>query len=351
MKTQFVHVAPKAAACTVLGKFRMRTLKSILVAGALLALPLFGWAAESAAPAAKEALHATTAAAGEAAGHVADAAHATAEHAEGHGEHHGLTPHAPVLVDLGFFKITNSMLVTWIVAIVLIMGAQMATSNLQKVPAGLQNFVEWIVESLESFLSGILGQKLARETFWFYASVFLFILFANWFGLVPGVGTLTYDGQPILRGANADLNMTSAMAVVFFALWVYWAVKANGVGGTVSHIFGYHGDATGGMKAFLILVFLAVGVLEVVSIVFRPVSLSFRLYGNIFAGENLLEAMAIMGGKYFGWLVPLPFYFMEMLVGFVQALVFTLLTAIFTQLICSHGGDDHAHEGEGHEHH
>lgn len=338
----------------------MRTLKSILVAGALFALPLFGWTAEPAAPAANEALHATTAAAGEAAGHAAEAAHGAVEHA-GHAEHQGLTTHAPVLKDFGFFKITNSMVVTWIVALFLIIGAQMATSNLKRIPSGLQNFVEWIVESLESFLSGLLGPKLARDTFWFYASVFLFILFANWFGLIPGVGTIGWGvpnaeghhehiANPLFRGANADLNMTAAMSLVFFAAWIFWTVRANGVGGTFSHIFGYHGDATGGMKAFLIVVFLMVGVLEVVSILFRPVSLSFRLYGNVFAGENLLEAMAIMGGKYFGWLVPLPFYLLELLIGFVQALVFTLLTAIFTQLMCSHEGEEHAH-GEAHEHH
>ncbi|HEY1172545.1 MAG TPA: F0F1 ATP synthase subunit A [Verrucomicrobiae bacterium] len=338
----------------------MRTLKSILAAVALLALPLFGLAAESVAPAVQETLHAATNAVGEAAGHAADAAHAAGAHAEHHAE--GLPAHAPVLVDLGFFKVTNSMVVTWIVAIFLIVGAQMATSKLQRVPSGLQNFAEWVVESLENFLAGLLGHKLARETFWFYASVFLFILFANWFGLIPGVGSIGWGvpdaeghlhhlSRPVFRGANADLNMTSAMSIVFFVAWIYWAVKANGVGGTFSHIFGYHGDAVGGMKAFLILVFLMVGLLEVVSILFRPVSLSFRLYGNIFAGENLLEAMAIMGGKYFGWLVPLPFYFLELLVGFVQALVFTLLTAIFTQLICSHGDGDHAHEEAGHEHH
>jgi F-type H+-transporting ATPase subunit a len=95
------------------------------------------------------------------------------------------------------------------------------------------------------------------------------------------------------------------------------------------------------MKIALILVFLGVGLLEVVSILFRPVSLSFRLYGNIFAGENLLEAMALTGGRYFGWLVPLPFYFMELIVGFVQALVFTLLTAVFTALICEHHEEGH----------
>jgi F-type H+-transporting ATPase subunit a len=85
-----------------------------------------------------------------------------------------------------------------------------------------------------------------------------------------------------------------------------------------------------------------VGVLEVVSILFRPVSLSFRLYGNVFAGENMLETMAVMGGPYWGWLLALPFYAMELLVGIVQALVFMLLTAVFTLLICSHE--------EGHEH-
>ena len=84
----------------------------------------------------------------------------------------------------------------------------------------------------------------------------------------------------------------------------------------------------------MVIVFFAVGWLEILSILFRPVSLSFRLYGNIFAGENMLEAMASWC-RGFGWLLPIPFYFMELLVGFVQALVFMLLTAVFTMLICS----------------
>jgi F-type H+-transporting ATPase subunit a len=95
-------------------------------------------------------------------------------------------------------------------------------------------------------------------------------------------------------------------------------------------------------------IFVLVGLIEVVSILFRPVSLSFRLYGNIFAGENLLESMSnLIPG--IGWLLPIPFYFMELLVGLVQALVFMMLTAVFTLLICSHG-DDHGHE-EGKAHH
>lgn len=291
------------------------------------------------------------------AAHGADAAHAVAEHG-----HSGLPPAAPVLFHLGPMQVTNSMLVTWGVAIFLIVFAQIATRNIRAVPEGAQNFWEWLVESLHNFLGGIIGAQLVSKTFWFFATVFIFILFTNWFGLIPGVGSVGWAShstgsfimpsfdhveKPLLRGGNADLNMTSAMAVTFFVCWIYWALKSNGPGGFLSHIFGYHGDAKGGMRAFLVLIFLAVGLLEVISILFRPVSLSFRLYGNIFAGENLLEAMALMGGKGFGWLVPLPFYFMELIVGLVQALVFTLLTAIFTSLICAHGHDDH-HEEEGH---
>jgi F-type H+-transporting ATPase subunit a len=94
------------------------------------------------------------------------------------------------------------------------------------------------------------------------------------------------------------------------------------------------------MKAFMIAIFLFVGVLEVVSILFRPVSLSFRLYGNIFAGENILESMLLLV-PWLGWIIPLPFYFLELLVGLVQALVFMLLTAVFTLLMCESHDEDH----------
>jgi F-type H+-transporting ATPase subunit a len=171
-------------------------------------------------------------------------------------------------------------------------------------------------------------------------------------GSTLGLSNFEHVARPLLRGGNADLNMTSAMAIVFCVMWLFWSLQANGPIGFFKHIFGYSGDATGFLRIGLMAVFLAVGVLELISIAFRPVSLSFRLYGNIFAGENLLESMAVMGGTWFGWLVPLPFYFMELIVGLVQALVFMLLTAIFTQLMCSHGDDHaHAHEGEEKAHH
>ena len=117
-----------------------------------------------------------------------------------------------------------------------------------------------------------------------------------------------------------------------------------GIKGVFLDLFGPKGDTTGIMRILMIVVFFMVGFLEVLSILFRPISLSFRLYGNIFAGENMLEAMGrLVPG--FGWLLPVPFYFMELLVGIVQALVFMLLTAVFTMLICVH---DEGHEPAAH---
>lgn len=244
------------------------------------------------------------------------------------------------------------MVVTWIVALGLIIFAQVATRNIKQIPTGIQNFWEWLVESLHDFLEGIIGHDLVRKTFWFFATIFIFILFCNWFSLIPGVGTIgwnvtTADGghefRPWFRGANADLNMTFAMAMVFFACWIVWAIQANGFGGFIAHLFGAKGDTTGLLKVLMAIVFFMVGILEVVSILFRPVSLSFRLFGNTYAGENMLESMANLVPS-LGWLIPIPFYFLEVLVGLVQALVFMLLTAVFTLLICTHEeGHEKAH--------
>jgi F-type H+-transporting ATPase subunit a len=208
---------------------------------------------------------------------------------------------------------------------------------------------------LYDFLEGILGKHLVKRTFWFFGTIFILILFTNWFGLIPGVGTVgwelsgagvdAYDKfRPFLRGANADLNMTAAMSLTFALLWFYWAVTENGLKGFLAHIFAPKGNFSGIMKVFMILVFGFVGVLEVVSIIFRPVALSFRLFGNIFAGETTLESMtAIAGNPWLNWLPPIPFYFMELLVGLIQALVFMLLTAVFLKLICDHHEEDKAH--------
>jgi len=239
------------------------------------------------------------------------------------------------------FPITNSMVVMWIVAAGLVVFAQMATRRMQQVPDGAQNFLEWLVEGLYRFLEGVIGPHLIGRTFWYFGSVFIFILAANWFGLIPGVGSIGWGhrtdhgfviDQPLLRGANADVNLTLAMALIFFGCWIVWAVQEDGVRGLFAELFAPKGESTGALKFLLVAVFFAAGCLELISILFRPVSLSFRLFGNVFAGETMLETMARV--PRIGWLVQIPFYFLELLVGLVQALVFMLLTAVFTLLIC-----------------
>jgi F-type H+-transporting ATPase subunit a len=259
------------------------------------------------------------------------------------GEAHGLSQRAVEIARPLGFPITNSMVVTWIVALALIVTARLATRNMRPVPGGLQNFFEWIVEGLYSFLEGVLGPHLVRKTFWLFGTIFIFILAANWFGLVPGVGSIGWGHQtaegfrisePLLRGANADVNLTLAMALVFFAAWIGWGLSELGAVGFVKELFAPKGESSGALRVVMVVVFFAAGCLEVVSILFRPVSLSFRLYGNIFAGETMLETMAAI--PRIGWLVQVPFYLLELLVGAVQALVFMLLIAVFTLLLCQH---------------
>src|ERR1700704_4551634 len=270
-------------------------------------------------------------------------------------EEHEAVPLKPApIFQIGKFAITNSMLVTWIVSAGLIVFAQTATRRIKPIPSGLQNFWEWLVESLYNFLESIIGRELVQKTFWFFATIFIFILFVNWLGLLPGVGTIGWGhhdpttgafhvDRPLLRGGNADLNMTTAMAAIFFVLWIIWAIQAQGVGGFLKHLFAPKGETHGILRVLMVVIFFMVGWLEVVSILFRPISLSFRLFGNIYAGESILEAMSTMNP----WLapfLPIPFYFMEILVGVVQALVFMLLTAVFTMLIAQHeSGPEHAH--------
>jgi len=221
------------------------------------------------------------------------------------------------------------------------------------IPQGAQNFWEFLVEGLYGFIESILGPELTKKTFWFYLTVFIFILFTNWVGLLPGVGSImihtNHGTEALLRGGDADLNMTFAMAAIFMVLWLIWALSSNGIWGFVKHLFAPKGDNAGFIKYMMIVIFFGVGFLEVISIAFRPVSLSFRLYGNVFAGENLLDAMGNVI-QHPAWaktlvsiILPVPFYFLEILVGLVQAFVFMLLTVVYTALICQHD-EEHAKE-------
>ncbi len=323
--------------------------KAILAAALLALLPAVLSAAEALPGSAAKAVE-----------HGAKDAHAAAAH-------HGLPAAAPVF-NLGPLQFTSSTVITWIVALGLIIFAQMATRNIQMVPSGLQNFAEWLVEGMYDFFTEILGKELVKKTFWFFCTLFIFILFTNWIGLIPGVGSIGWGepdkssslpfavghlSQPILRGGNADLNMTLAMSLTFFFLWTVWSLQALGPGGIAKHLFSGGDNGKGFMAIFMMGIFFFVGIIEVISIAFRPVSLSFRLYGNIFAGENILESMMVLI-PWLGWLLPLPFYFLELLVGLVQALVFALLTSVFTALMCAHHdeghGEDHGHGEHKHAH-
>jgi len=287
--------------------------------------------------------------------------------AGGGGEHGGHHESLPAFAEevarpLGI-PITNSMVMVWLVAAVLILVSWLATRKIQLVPGKLQNFVEWLVESLINFFTGIMGEHLARRTFWFLSTAFILILFSNWAGLIPGVGTVGFElsgegvdahdkFRPFFRGANADLNLTMAMALTFFLLWFYWSFTEIGPVNFIKHIFAPKGGKFRGIMLILMGgLFLFVGLIEVLSIAVRPIALMFRLYGNVYAGESMLEILMTMFNlpDWLQWLPALPFYFLELLVGFVQALVFALLCAVFTKLMCEHHEEDHGDEAHDHD--
>jgi F-type H+-transporting ATPase subunit a len=272
--------------------------------------------------------------------------------------HEGLPMQAPTLTTVYGFPITNSMVVSAVVALLVIAFAQIATRRLALVPSGAQNFFEILIEKLGGILEGVLGWDLMKHTFWFFASLFIFILACNIQALMPGVGTIGHGTgsswyslesvtEPWMRGANADANMTMAMAIAFFLMWIYWAVKFNGPVGVVKHIFIPNAKLSKGIFLLVLPFFIFVGLIEIVSIMVRPVSLTFRLYGNIYGGEAIIDQIKHMApNTVVKTLALLPVYTYELLVAIVQALVFTLLTAVFTALMCRHDG--HAeHEDHG----
>ncbi len=262
-----------------------------------------------------------------------------AEHAEG-----GLPASAPVLweIPIPFWEghtlpVSNSLLMFALAVVVITVLLRLATRRMERIPRGIQNFVEWVFETLYNFVESLTGKYLARKYFWYFASVFLLILVSNYIGLLPGVGEITYEGQPIFRGANADLGVTIFLGFFYAILWFIWVMKEQGPVHFLQHTFGPKGGLTGFLKYALLPIFFFVGLIELLSICVRPVALAARLFGNIYAGEAILEKMSLTG-----WYAMLPFMCLELIVGFVQALVFLMLTALFlkTQV----GGEDDEEE-------
>jgi F-type H+-transporting ATPase subunit a len=259
---------------------------------------------------------------------------------------------------LGF--ITNSVLVALVVLGIVFWFSRKATANMTLVPHKAQNFFEFIIEFLYGRVAGIVGEKQAKLAFPLLGTLFIYILVSNWFGLIPGVGTIGFGDatgpfsvsevhDPLLRPPTADLNATLALSISAFLVWLYLTIKEVGVWGFLVHTFGPKGGLKGIMGLVVAAVFLFVGVIEIVSIVLRPMTLSVRLYGNIFAGESVLHTLGALLDKVgFPWsfiggvLFPFPFYFMELLVGLLQAIVFTLLCSVYIQLSTTH--DEHAED-------
>ena len=257
---------------------------------------------------------------------------------------------------------TNSMLVTLIVTVLVVIWARRSTKKMTLIPNGVQNLFEAVVETLYVTFEGIVGKHMIPKVFSLLGTLFIFILAANWFGLVPGVGTIGFGepgpgplalkgvSYPLLRPANADLNMTLGMALFFMAWWLFWTIQEVGLDGFIEHIFAPKGDLKGVLWYVLLPLFIFVGIIEVISIAIRPVSLSFRLFGNIYAGETLLHTMSSVGAGLptpINWisliLFPLPFYFLELLVGLLQAFVFAMLCAVYIKLSTEHPEGDGAH--------
>ena len=262
----------------------------------------------------------------------------------------GLETHAQALFNIGPLPVTNSMVTSWFVALVLIVAIRLAIRRPKLIPSRSQAVVENLVQWMLDLTGPIVGPKVAKPTFPLLIALFTFILIQNWSGLFPGVGTIymvdhkSGDWMELIRPGNADMNATLALSIVAFCGWFYFIMRYAGPLFVLKDIFGNKADKkeTPAIIYYpLFVIFFAAGIIEVISIGFRPVSLSFRLFGNIFGGENLMHAMSGIQK----WGLPAPFYFLELLIGFVQAFVFTLLVSVYIGLICNHGDehhDDHA---------
>lgn len=263
-------------------------------------------------------------------------------------EGEGVAPGATKLFDLGGgWAITNSMITGWVVSALIVAVILWAVRRPQIMPTKRQAVFESMLEALRELFEPIIGKKAFPAAFPLLVTLFIFILIHNWMGLLPGVGTvgteITYaDGHhaflPWVRPFNSDFNGTIALALVSFGAYLIIIFKFAGPKLILWDLFGNKADKAdtpAWLYPFLSLVFLVVGCIEVFSILIRPFTLSVRLFGNVFGGENLLHGTGFI----------FVFYFMELLVGLIQAIVFTLLSSVYIGLICNHGDDhDHAHD-------
>lgn len=246
-------------------------------------------------------------------------------------EHH-IVLAAEKLGHIGPLPITNTLIFSWIVILILSVFGFLAGRNAKLIPSGIQNLAELVIEYIYNLCEEVAHSEKKVKTFFpWVATFFLFILVANWLGLFPGVGGTIYIDDhghklPFLRAINSDLNMTLGLALLSAFMTHTYAIKFLGL---KDYILKW---------VSLNPIMLFVGLLELVSEVTKVVSLSLRLFGNIFAGEVVLATIAGI----FAFVVPLPFYFLEIIVGIVQAAVFMMLTLVFMAILSEkHTGEEH----------
>ncbi|XLQ19851.1 MAG: F0F1 ATP synthase subunit A [Candidatus Moraniibacteriota bacterium] len=235
-----------------------------------------------------------------------------------------------VITEIGGFPITNTFLMTIVVSIIIIIGSVILSKRQKLVPCGFQNVSESILEGLLGLVDGVTGDKAqSRRFFPIVATIFVFVILSNWIGLLPGMGTVgvnqIHHGEEVLvsfiRSPSADLNVTFAIAIFAVIAAQVMGIMAMGVKKYAGKFF-----ISPLKKPYFIGTF--VGLLEIISEFAKIISFSFRLFGNVFAGEVLLLVMLALVPLF----VPLPFLFLEVFVGFIQALVFAMLTLVFFKM-------------------
>lgn len=247
---------------------------------------------------------------------------------------HSAGPHISIkpetLTHIAGFPITNSYITSIIVIVLFIVLGLYYNQQLKKSKKGSFFYaIQFLMKLLHSFFATLVGSKNADAFFPLFSGLFFYILLQNWFGLLPGVGSVlikvTEHGEevmaPLLRGSTADLNTTLALAIVSFASIQYFGVKHLGFKTYISKFINFTNPLN-----------FVIGLFELISEFSRIISFSFRLFGNIFAGEVMLGIIAFLVPI----LVPFPFLVMEIFVGVLQAFVFAMLTAVFVNLAISH---------------
>jgi len=237
---------------------------------------------------------------------------------------------AEQIINIAGLPITNTLILAWIaMGIIIFLGAA-STYKLNLIPGRLQNITEVIVEKSYDFVKNVMGTDRDTEKVYpIVVTFFIFILLSNWLGLIPGVGTIGMGGEgehgflPFLRAPTSDLNTTLAYAIISVIITNIFGISAIG-------FFKYAGR----FISFKSPITFFVGILESIAEVAKVISFSFRLFGNIFAGEVLLIVIAVL----VPYIVPIPFLGLELFVGFIQALVFSMLTMVFIKVAITETG-------------